>query len=86
MFIKSFATLSTAVVPGVTTSLVNYWPVKNGVMVDLVGLVNTSSAGSPQFTPDRFGNVNDAILVNSSTSHAKRSCKVEFAKRCLFLE
>jgi hypothetical protein len=37
-------------------------------MADLVGLVKTTSRGSPQFTADRFGNANDAILVNSSTS------------------
>ncbi len=37
-------------------------------MADLVGLVNTTSKGSPQFTTDRFGNANDAILVNSMAS------------------
>jgi hypothetical protein len=38
-------------------------------VADVIGLVGTASAGSPQFTPDRFGNANDAILVNSSTSY-----------------
>ncbi len=54
--------------PGVTAGLVNYWFVKSGVMADLVGLVNTTSGGSPQFTADRFGNANDALVANSSTS------------------
>ncbi len=49
--------------------LVNYWPVKNGQMADLIGLVKTTSAGSSRFTPDWFGNANDAILVNSDTSY-----------------
>jgi hypothetical protein len=62
--IRSFAPL----VMAVTAGLVNYWPVKSGVMADLVGNVSTTSAGSPQFTADRFGNANDAILVNSGTS------------------
>ncbi len=51
-----------------TSGLVNYWPVKSGVMADLVGLVNTTSGDSPQFTTDRFGNANDAILVNGWAS------------------
>jgi hypothetical protein len=51
------------------TGLVSYWPVKGGVMADLVGLVNTKSAGSPQFTADRFGNENEAIWVNSVAAY-----------------
>ncbi len=53
---------------GTTYGLVHYWPVKSGAMADVVGLVNTTSKGSPQFTSDRLGNANDAILVNSGTS------------------
>jgi hypothetical protein len=56
-----------SVVSGITTGLVNYWPVKSGVMADLIGSVNTTSS-SPQFTTDRFGNANGAILVNSNES------------------
>jgi hypothetical protein len=47
------------------TGLINYWPVKSGVMTDLVGSVSATSS-SPQFTADRFGNANDAILVTSN--------------------
>jgi hypothetical protein len=53
---------------GITNGLVNYWPVKSGVMADVVGLVKTTSNGSPKFTTDRFGNANDALLINSGTS------------------
>jgi hypothetical protein len=37
----------------------------NGVVADVVGGVSTTSAGSPSFTADRFGNVNGAANVNS---------------------
>ncbi len=50
-----------SVVSGVLRDLVNYWPVKNGVMADVIGSVSTTSA-SPTFTTDRFGNANGAIL------------------------
>jgi hypothetical protein len=66
--IRSFTPLSNTV-PGVTSGLVNYWPVKSGVIADLVGLVSTISAGTPQFTTDRFGNANDAILVNDTNTN-----------------
>jgi hypothetical protein len=50
-----------------TNSLINYWPVVNGSMVDTAGeVVATSSA--PTYTTDRFGNANAAILVNSASN------------------
>ncbi len=48
--------------------LINYWPVKNGVMADVVGLVNTTST-SPQYTADRLGNANDALLITSMSGY-----------------
>jgi hypothetical protein len=52
---------------GITNGLVNYWPVKNGVMADLAGSIVATSS-SPTYTSDRFGNANGAILVTGSTN------------------
>jgi hypothetical protein len=62
---RTFANLSAVLTA--TSGLINYWPVKAGVMTDLAGNVSTTSS-SPQFTTNRFGNPNDAILVNSASS------------------
>ncbi len=52
-----------------TSGLVYYWPVKNGEMADIVGYLATTSSGTPAFTADRFGNANDAIIVNSTENY-----------------
>jgi hypothetical protein len=58
--------ISTNALPG----LANYWPVKNGVMTDVVGGVNATSS-YPEFTADRFGNANEAALVVGDASSWK---------------
>ncbi len=52
---------------GVTGGLAHYWPVKSGVMADVIGRVSTQCF-RPLFTADRFGNENGAILASTSAN------------------
>jgi hypothetical protein len=49
------------------SGLVNYWPVMNGSVNDVIGGKHANSS-APTFTTDKAGNANSAILINSATS------------------
>jgi hypothetical protein len=55
------------VVPGITSGLINYWPVENDSFVDLVADKNPTS-NCPLFRADRLGNANGAVFMVNSTS------------------
>jgi hypothetical protein len=44
--------------------LVNYWPIFDGNMSDLIGSAHMSQGNSTSFTLDRFGNANSALALN----------------------
>jgi hypothetical protein len=56
-----------AVLNGIVSGLVNYWPITNGKIVDTVGGMNPTSV-TPTFIADRFGNANGAIRISNSAS------------------
>jgi len=41
--------------------LVNYWPIFDGNMSDVIGSAHMSQGSSTSFTLDRFGNANSAL-------------------------
>jgi hypothetical protein len=47
-------------------------------MADVTGGVSTTSS-SPTYTADRFGNANEAVLVNSSSNYWNIASGVYFA-------
>jgi hypothetical protein len=44
--------------------LINYWPIFDGNMSDLIGTAHMSQGSLTLFTSDRFGNVNSALALN----------------------
>ncbi len=48
-----------------TAGLINYWPVKNGTMIDVVGGLS-ATAIVPNFAADRYGNVNGSARLAHS--------------------
>jgi hypothetical protein len=63
--IKVFLTLKTEEVniPD-DPCLVNYWPIFNGNMSDIIGTAHMSQGSSTLFTLDRFGIANSALALN----------------------
>jgi hypothetical protein len=61
--VTSAMTSQTKVSPN-DACLVNYWPIFNGNMSDLIGSAHMSQGSLTSFTLDRFGNVNSALALN----------------------
>ena len=51
--------------------LVNYWPIFDGNMSDMIGSAHMSQGMSTSFISDRFGNVNSALALNGSCNLSK---------------
>jgi hypothetical protein len=64
----STTSTTSATTPVSTSCVGHYWPVENKAVEDVIGHQSATSNGSPQFTRDRFGVVDGALRIYSSST------------------
>jgi hypothetical protein len=61
----AITTTITKTTPVSTACVSHYWPIANKAVDDIISYHSATSNGSPRFTKDRFGKVDEALWIYS---------------------